>query len=230
MGRDGKLRVVVLTGVDSTALRSAISKLANLPELQISAILFDSEPQTVRKRLRNLRRNVRREGLSYIPYRLAVFLRDFIDRLAARVFSLQEVMELLRRSFPDQAFCLTDLSQKYKIPIMKVENLNGPTAVETLRNLNADLGVVLGTRILKRSTFSIPRIGCLNVHMGKVPEYRGLPPGFWELYEKQSSAGVTIHFVDDGLDTGEIVGEDSVDIHPRESLETLQKKLGICAT
>src|SRR5207249_8137031 len=103
-------------------------------------------------------------------------------------------------------------------------------AVETLRNLNADLGVVLGTRILKRSTFSIPRIGCLNVHMGKVPEYRGLPPGFWELYEKQSSAGVTIHFVDDGLDTGEIVGEDSVDIHPRESLETLQKKLGICAT
>ena len=52
-----------------------------------------------------------------------------------------------------------------------------------------------------------------------------MPPGFWELWEGQKSAGVTIHVVDDGLDTGAIVGEDTVSIHAQDSVETLQRKL-----
>ena len=228
--QNGKLKVVILTGGDSTSLRLSISTLASLSEVKILAVLLDSEPQSLKTRLRNLRRNVRREGFSYIPFRLHEFLKNFLDHLAAGIIPHQEVVKLLRQSFPEQAFCLTDLSRQYGLPILKVGNLNGPVAADTLRHLNADLGIVMGTRILKRSTFSIPRMGCLNVHMGKVPEYRGLPPGFWELYEGQASAGVTIHFVDDGLDTGEIVGEDCVPIHPRDSVVTLQSKLGMLAS
>jgi peptidoglycan/xylan/chitin deacetylase (PgdA/CDA1 family) len=67
----------------------------------------------------------------------------------------------------------------------------------------------------------------LNLHKGKVPEYRGQPAGFWEIYDGQSLAGVTVHFVDEGLDTGDIVGEACVSVHPKDSPYTLRRKLDI---
>ena len=84
---------------------------------------------------------------------------------------------------------------------------------------------MLGTRILKASTFGVPRMGCINLHKGKVPEYRGMPPGFWELYDGASSAGVTVHFVDKGLDTGDIVATSTVPILRTETPESLLEKL-----
>ena len=70
-------------------------------------------------------------------------------------------------------------------------------------------------------------MGCINLYKGKVPEYRGQPPGFWELYEGQMSAGVTVHFVDDGLDTGDVPrgirGGDS----SQETPDSLRKKLDL---
>ena len=104
-------------------------------------------------------------------------------------------------------------------------NLNSSNAIRVLSECDADLGIVLGTRILKASTFNVPRMGCINLHKGKVPEYRGMPPGFWELYDGMSSAGVTVHFVDEGLDTGDIVATSSVSIMETETPESLLEKL-----
>jgi methionyl-tRNA formyltransferase len=85
----------------------------------------------------------------------------------------------------------------------------------------ANLGIVPQSRIFKPAIFRVPRLGCLNLHQGKVPEYRGTPPGFWELYNGERSAGVTVHFVDQGLDTGPIVATGSVDIESRDTPATL---------
>jgi peptidoglycan/xylan/chitin deacetylase (PgdA/CDA1 family) len=65
----------------------------------------------------------------------------------------------------------------------------------------------------------------LNLHKGKVPEYRGQPAGFWEIYDGQKMGGVTVHFVDQGLDTGDIVGEACVPVHSKDSPDTLRRKL-----
>jgi peptidoglycan/xylan/chitin deacetylase (PgdA/CDA1 family) len=86
---------------------------------------------------------------------------------------------------------------------------------------------VLGTRILKPATFTVPRLGCINLHKGKVPEYRGMPPGFWELYDGASAAGVTVHFVDKGLDTGDIVAARSIPIAKTETPDSLWEKLHV---
>src|SRR5439155_20333705 len=80
-------------------------------------------------------------------------------------------------------------------------------------------------RILKPTVFSIPRLGCINLHKGEVPAYRGMPPGFWELYDGRESAGVTIHYVDAGLDTGDVAAASRVPIHAKETPESLRKKL-----
>ena len=96
--------------------------------------------------------------------------------------------------------------------------------------MGADLGVVLGTRVLKRAIFDIPRLGCVNLHKGRVPEYRGMPPGFWELYDGAASAGVTVHFVDDGLDTGDVLGTSEIPIHGKETPESLSAKLNLAGS
>lgn len=227
--KSSKLRVAILTGLESGSALDAFAALARHPEIEVAGILFDSEWPSVGRRFRNLRRNIKREGVGYIGFRVVEALREFLDHLAHSIVPHTEVEDTLRRAFPDRPFNLSDFERLFGIRIIDAGNLNGTRAAALLRELGVDLGVVLGTRVLKRSTFAIPRLGCLNVHKGKVPEYRGLPPGFWELYDGQSSAGVTIHFVDDGLDTGDIVGADTVPIHPCDSVESLQFKLDALA-
>jgi peptidoglycan/xylan/chitin deacetylase (PgdA/CDA1 family)/folate-dependent phosphoribosylglycinamide formyltransferase PurN len=225
---NSKLRLAILTGSDSEATRLAIESLIALPNAEVCGILLDTEQPSFRRRMRNLRRNVRREGISYAWYRIGEAIYDRVESWATRIAPLEEAEKLLRQSFPARAFSLADFTRIHGIPVVDVGNINSQTAANELRKLSVDLGIVLGTRILKRSTFSVPSMGSINLHKGKVPEYRGQPAGFWEIYDGQSSAGVTIHFVDEGLDTGDIVAEATVAIHPKDSPETLRRKLDLC--
>jgi methionyl-tRNA formyltransferase len=134
-------------------------------------------------------------------------------------------VEVLRKAFPQRCFTLDNVGKKYGVPVRRVGSLNGPAAVQALKESDADLGIVLGTRILKPATFSIPRQGSINLHKGRVPEYRGMPPGFWELFDGAGAAGVTVHFVDSKLDTGDIVETGEVIIEPRDTPDSLLEKL-----
>ncbi len=84
-------------------------------------------------------------------------------------------------------------------------NFHDPLCIDQLRSLRPDLGVIAGTYILKESVFSIPKHGCINLHSGRVPEYRGAAPGFWEMYNGELSVGITIHRVVSGVDAGNIL-------------------------
>lgn len=218
------LNIVVLAGKDTASTRLSIEHLLALPNVKIQAVLLDTHKPSWGDRFRNLRRNIGREGLGYLFRRAGEFLAGALDR-AASLVPKHEVSDLLRRAFPEKAFSLADLAGRHGFPILEVGNLNGPLAVEHLRRLAPDLGVVLGTRVLKATTFSVPARGCVNLHKGRVPDYRGMPPGFWELYDNQETAGVTVHFVDAGLDTGDVIGEDTVAVHPRDTPNSLAKKL-----
>jgi peptidoglycan/xylan/chitin deacetylase (PgdA/CDA1 family) len=220
-----KLRVAILTGSDSEATCLSISSLIRLPGIEVRGILLDTERATFRRRLRNLKHNVKREGLSYLWFRLGEAIYNKVEGWAEKLTPQKEVKQLLLESFPDHPFSLGDFTRTRNIPLMEVGNINSPKAVETLQQMDLDLGIVLGTRILKRSTFSVPRMGSINLHKGKVPEYRGQPAGFWEIYDGRTEAGISVHYVDEGLDTGDVVGEALIQIHPKDTSETLRRKL-----
>lgn len=84
-------------------------------------------------------------------------------------------------------------------------DFHDPDCLATLRRLAPDLGVLAGTYILQEAVFSIPRLGSINLHSGKAPEYRGAAPGFWELYNGEREVGITIHRVAATLDAGDIL-------------------------
>ena len=217
------LKLVFLIGRSDAGTTRLIARVCQLANVEVAAVLLDTGVSPTQQRWRNLKRNVRRQGVSYIFHRAMYALREKLEHYADQVIPQRQVRELLDRAFPEDN--LDNLSRKFGFPVIEAGNLNSDKAIESLRSLQADLGVVLGTRILKRSLFSVPRLGCINLHKGRVPEYRGMPPGFWELYDGCSSAGVTVHFVDDGLDTGSVVAIGSVPIHARETPESLRSKL-----
>jgi peptidoglycan/xylan/chitin deacetylase (PgdA/CDA1 family) len=219
------VRVAFLVGGDTQSTRESIEAVCQLKGVEPVVILVDTHRAPAKLRWKNLFRNISREGVGYLPRRVLSFVREALDGLARRVVPEEEVEALLRQAFPEKIFELKDLERRYGCVVEEVGNLNGPLAAERLRHHRVKLGIVLGTRVLKRHTFSAPEYGSINLHKGQVPRYRGMPPAFWELYEGAAEAGVTVHYVDDGLDTGEVLGSGMVAIHPQETLSSLKRKL-----
>jgi methionyl-tRNA formyltransferase len=118
-----------------------------------------------------------------------------------------------------------------------VDSFHSDEGARVLRELDADLGVVDGTYVLKERAFNAPRFGCVNLHCGKLPEYRGAPPCFWELYNGERQVGVTVHRVTERLDEGPILSQRMVPLEPatgedpmayiRRVWQEVQRPLGI---
>jgi methionyl-tRNA formyltransferase len=99
-------------------------------------------------------------------------------------------------------------------PVVRFADFHGQDCIDALHALGADLGVVDGTYILRDPVFTAPRLGSLNIHCGKVPEYRGAPPAFWELYNGERQAGVTIHRVNAKVDQGPVLAQEVFPLDP----------------
>jgi folate-dependent phosphoribosylglycinamide formyltransferase PurN len=89
------------------------------------------------------------------------------------------------------------------------DDLHAPESLALLQRLEPDLAVVFAAYRLKPELFTIPRLGCLNLHLGRAPQFRGSSPGFYEMLESEPSVGVTVHRVSEGLDAGPIVAQES---------------------
>jgi folate-dependent phosphoribosylglycinamide formyltransferase PurN len=96
-------------------------------------------------------------------------------------------------------------------------DLHAPESLALLKDLSPDLGVVFAAYRLEASVFTIPRLGCLNLHLGQAPEFRGSSPAFYEMLEGVPCVGVTVHRVTEGLDAGPILKQESfpIDLAPR---------------
>jgi peptidoglycan/xylan/chitin deacetylase (PgdA/CDA1 family) len=222
------LRVALLVGSDNQNTRDSIHAVCVLPQIKVAAVLLDTAVVRFSRRFKNLGRNIRADGWKYIGRRALGFARDLTEHWASSAaVSQDEVQALLHRAFPERCFSMKRLADRYGFAFYSAGNLNGPAAIKLLSESDADLGIVLGTRILKPTTFSIPHFGCINLHKGKVPEYRGMPPGFWEIFDRATTAGVTVHFVDKGLDTGDVLETREVSILATDTPDSLLEKLHV---
>jgi peptidoglycan/xylan/chitin deacetylase (PgdA/CDA1 family) len=102
------------------------------------------------------------------------------------------------------------------VQYLRVRGLHHKDTLRRVSELKPWLGISIGAPILKRSLFALPERGTINIHKSYLPAYRGAPPGFWELYDGVTTSGVSIHWVEDGLDTGPIITQELLRI-PRFS-------------
>ena len=97
------------------------------------------------------------------------------------------------------------LAVKLGIPVLTPENASSPASVEALRDLAPDLVVVAAYgQILKPAVLDLPPMGCVNVHASLLPRYRGAAPIQWAIANGEKMTGVTIMFMAEGMDTGDI--------------------------
>ena len=172
----------------------AVEQLLALECAEIRGIFIETE--TVRHR--TLREKITR-SLRYDGYRATA------AKFAGKLLGLNGAYDEGIKAITESRERLRDIAGECCIPIHFVTNYHTEHSIALMQAANADLGVVLGTNILKESVFSVPRLGSVNLHQGLAPFYRGGPSIFWELCNGEREVGLTIHFVASKVDTGDIV-------------------------
>jgi methionyl-tRNA formyltransferase len=120
---------------------------------------------------------------------------------------------------------------KEKIPRIPCPNVNDPKFVEYVKGLNIDLVVVyFFSQILKPAILQAPRLGVINCHPSLLPRYGGPHPAFWMLKNGESIAGVTVHMMTEGIDTGAIVAQQELLIGENETNGQLTQRQHRAAT
>ena len=105
------------------------------------------------------------------------------------------------------------LTRKYNIPLERTQNVNNKSFIEYLKTLELDLIVSFSApSIFKEELLDIPKAGCINLHCSYLPKYSGILPSFWVLYYDEKETGVTIHYMDNKIDNGEILAQQKVKI------------------
>ncbi|EAQ42186.2 methionyl-tRNA formyltransferase [Polaribacter sp. MED152] len=119
---------------------------------------------------------------------------------------------------------LKDYSIKYNIDYLFPVKINSPEFIAKVIDYNCDLLVSMSfNQIFKRQIISIPKLGVINCHAGKLPFYRGRNILNWALINDEKDFGITVHYVDEGIDTGDIIKQKKFPINDSDSYNSLLK-------
>lgn len=111
------------------------------------------------------------------------------------------------------------------IPILQPTNLKSEAFNDELRALKPDIQIVVAFRMLPEIVWRLPRMGTFNLHASLLPDYRGAAPINWAVINGETQTGVTTFFIDEKIDTGEIILQEKVAISPQDNASSLHDKL-----
>jgi folate-dependent phosphoribosylglycinamide formyltransferase PurN len=196
---------VVVLGRESAATRMLVNSLAQYLEIG-GVVLERPEPHRV-----FLRRRLRRLGLTRVVGE--AFFRALAVPVIARA-SAPRIAEIRRQYGLDDSAIDPGL-------ITRVVSVNDPPTVRLLERLDPDIVVLSGPRIVSVQTLRSVRATFLNIHAGITPLYRGVHGAYWALVRgDQAHCGVTVHVVDEGIDTGDILQQARIFPTDRDTFAT----------
>lgn len=210
------MRVMVLTQDDVFFIPANVRKLSSVADI-VEVVVIDSKGSLSHMGLRMLSWfgmwQCLKMGLYYGWRR---FL-DLVDRLSGwRVL--------------DGEGSLRSLCTKSRVPYRVITNVNDPSFVDHVRELSPDLIVSYSApQVVKEPLLSMPKHGIINVHGSLLPDFRGLLPSFWVLFEGERETGATVHFMSDEIDGGRIIMQGRVPIRENATMFNVMsatKRLG----
>lgn len=160
-------------------------------------------------------------GNNWVGWQVAAWLHQQKAEVVGIVLHPED-----RRKFGTELLhCFADMN----VPIFDASTLRTPATLDAIRALDADLGlsVFLGY-ILKPDFLRIFPQGVLNLHPSYLPYNKGAHPNVWSIVDK-TPAGVTLHFIDEGVDTGDVVARLLVPVEPVDTAATLYRKLEVAS-
>jgi len=208
------LRVVFCTcpSIYSTIV---LEELIKSPHLQLVGIVAST-------------RIFRKKGWNW--WDIVLLIRQTGLRYAAYLWMITSLYTLIRYfRKQDQVEEYRELNQ---IPILETRDINCATSSDFVQACNPDLMLsahfnqLIGPKLL-----ALPPKGCLNIHPGQLPEYKGVDPVIHAVARGEQQLGVTVHFQDHEFDTGPVLVSGHVSVKDKDSLFSLNKqlfRLGIC--
>ncbi|MEZ5195280.1 MAG: methionyl-tRNA formyltransferase [Bacteroidales bacterium] len=116
---------------------------------------------------------------------------------------------------------------QHQIPILQPERLKSEDFITALKGFEPDLQIVVAFRMLPEVVWKLPPLGTFNLHASLLPQYRGAAPINWAIINGEAKTGVTTFFLDDKIDTGEIILNKEVAISPIDVAGDLHDKLQV---
>jgi len=114
---------------------------------------------------------------------------------------------------------------RHEVPYAEARDVNAPEFLDELGRKSPDVIVSVSCpQIFKTPLIELPPKGLLNVHGAILPHYRGVMPSFWMLANGEQAAGVSIYFVNEQIDAGDLCGQRVFDISPDESLDAFLRR------
>jgi len=146
----------------------------------------------------------------FVYYKIFIYISDIINWI-------------LRK--PKKVYSLSQLSKKYNIPIVRVKEINSAEKVEMIKKHKPDLIIVsFFDHLLKKEIIEIPKYGVINIHPGKLPEYRGLFSSFWQVINNNPGVCATVHWINERFDEGDILKQSCLQQDREDSILSMDYK------
>jgi methionyl-tRNA formyltransferase len=127
-----------------------------------------------------------------------------------------------------QKLSVSDVKQyavSHNLTVLQPTNLKSEAFLEELKSLNANLQIVVAFRMLPEAVWRMPAYGTFNLHASLLPNYRGAAPINWAIINGETKTGVSTFFIDDKIDTGDMILQEEITIDPQENAGSLHDKL-----
>lgn len=194
---------IVILATRSRTSYTLINRLAR--RHTVATVIFQPKPyrKMLRYRLRKLGRWRVLQQLLFMVY----------DRVVIQPRS-KAMIDALLADYDDTA-------PDGRLECIDVDSINSKAVQDVLKAAQPGCVVVSGTGIIGKTVLGLAPV-FLNVHVGITPRYRGVHGGFWAIYENRPDlVGVTVHKIDPGVDTGDIVAQDTLAVQSSDTLRTL---------
>ena len=204
-----KLRCVVLYSSGHLGSNTVLNKLQAMDEFEIVGLV---RCETVTFTKKGLKKSL--QHIAQLGYRFTLKL------IWQRI--IQMFMALCSRLLPKQRKIRPGwvLSTKHRIPVLNCDSVNSTASKAWIASQQPDLLIsAYFTQILKQPLIDLPTVGVLNIHPGWLPQYRGAMCYFWVLRNNESHAGVSVHWIDAGIDTGRLLARRKIRLNMRSTQE-----------
>ncbi|WP_034922102.1 methionyl-tRNA formyltransferase [Gillisia sp. CAL575] len=111
------------------------------------------------------------------------------------------------------------------LPVLQPTNLKSPEFLEELKDLKSNLQVVVAFRMLPKIVWQLPEFGTFNLHASLLPQYRGAAPINWAIINGETQTGASTFFIDDKIDTGDMILQKETPIELNDTVGSLHDKL-----
>lgn len=162
------------------------------------------------------------------------FVADLLQRFGPRVFAKHgyfyvkyALLDVLNRyASRGNAYSSRTLARRYDVDHRHVTDVNDSAFVAHVAERDPDVLVsVAATQKFDPALLAVPSECAINVHSSLLPEYRGVSPSFWVLLNDEDSTGISVHYMDEDIDTGDVLVQEELPIKEDDTLHSLNTRI-----